>query len=307
MTPTVTLRTMQDADRAEVADLIYVSMNYWYAQHGGPPLFRGGPSATMVFSDVYETLDPGSCLVAESDAGRLMGSCYYRERETHCALGIMNVHPVYWGLGVGKALLDHIAELSRTRGKPLRLVSSAMNLDSFSLYTRAGFVPSTTYQDLILTVPEEGLPPTAGSARVRPATAGDLAAIGELELEISGIGRASDYAYFVENREGFWHASVYEGDRGLEGWLVSCGHPGLNMIGPGVARTEEQASALLRAELNVHAGRTPLFLLPVTAAECVRLAYSWGARNCEMHVAQSLGPAQPVRGVTMPTFMPETG
>jgi GH24 family phage-related lysozyme (muramidase) len=128
----------------------------------------------------------------------------------------------------------------------------------------------------------------------------------DLELEISGISRVKDYEYFLANEEGFWHVSVYERDGGLEGWLVSCGHPGFNMVGPGLARTEEQAAALLRAELNVNAGRTPVFLLPVSAASLVRLAYSWGARNCEMHFAQALGEAQPFRGVTMPTFLPET-
>ena len=80
---------------------------------------------------------PGRCLVAEDEeTGRLMGSCYYRARETNCSLGIMNVHPVYWGTGVGKALLDWIVDFANGEGKPLRLVSSAMNLDSFSLYTR---------------------------------------------------------------------------------------------------------------------------------------------------------------------------
>ena len=79
------------------------------------------------------------------------------------------------------------------------------------------------------------------------------------------------------------------------------------MLGQGVAQREEHAAALLRAELNVHAGRTPLFLLPVTCGDVVRLAYSWGARNCEMHFAQARGHAEPFRGVTMPTFLPETG
>ena len=42
------LRAMEPDDWAEVADLVYVSLNYWYAQYGEPPIFRGGPSATRV-------------------------------------------------------------------------------------------------------------------------------------------------------------------------------------------------------------------------------------------------------------------
>ena len=302
------LRAMEPGDWAEVADLVYVSLNYWYAQYGKPPIFRGGPSATRVCSEVYEALDPGCCLVAESEEGRLMGSCYYRARETHCSLGLMNVHPVYWGSGVGKALLDWIVDFAEREEKPLRLVSSAMNLESFSLYTRAGFVPSVAYQDLFVSVPAEGLPAVAGSERVRPATPDDVEAMRDVELEVAGISRVKDYRYFIDNAEGFWHVSVYEGAGRLEGWLVSCGHPRLNIIGPGLARTEEQAAALLVAELNVNAGRTPVFIVPVTCGGLVRLAYSWGARNCELHFAQALrGAAQPFRGVTMPTFLPETG
>jgi hypothetical protein len=39
----------------------------------------------------------------------------------------------------------------------------------------------------------------------------------------------------------------------------------------------------------------------------VRLVYRLGGRNVEMHAAQVRGPAPPFRGVSFPTFMPETG
>jgi GNAT superfamily N-acetyltransferase len=285
-------------------------MNTWDILHGmAPGRFSGGPAQTDVFYQVYERLDPGHCLVAEAANDRLAGSCYYRERETHTALGIMNVHPNYFGQGVGKALLDDIVEFAERAGKPLRLVSSVMNLDSFSLYTRAGFVPSRVYQDLIVQVPEGGFRGTApGLERVRPAALGDVAAMEALELEVSGITRGKDYAYFIENANGFWHVSVIEGAKGgLDGYLVSIGHPLFNEIGPGVARSEEAAAALLLDHLNHYPGRAPLLLLPVECSSLVRFAYRLGGRNCEMHAAQVRGEAQPFAGVTFPTFLPETG
>lgn len=306
----VRLRAMERSDWSEVADLIYVSLNYWSVANGRPTFFAGGPDATHVFCEVYETLDPGCCLVAEStETGRLMGSCFYRERELHLALGIMTVHPVYFGQGIGRALLGFICEAADRAGKPLRLVSSAMNLDSFSLYTRAGFIPRLTYQDMVLPVPAEGLRAELPvSERVRPAAAGDIEAMAAVEIEVSGIIRAKDYRHFVDNPDGLWHVSVIEDGRGgLDGFLASIGHPLCNMIGPGVARTEEQAAALLLAELNQYSGRMPLFLVPVHCGELVQLAYGWGARNCELHVAQVRGDTQPFRGVSLPTFMPETG
>jgi hypothetical protein len=79
------------------------------------------------------------------------------------------------------------------------------------------------------------------------------------------------------------------------------------MIGPGVARTEAAAEVLLRAQLDRFRGKTVIFLVPATAKELTAAAYQLGARNCELHFAQVLGDAQPIAGVVMPTFLPESG
>lgn len=307
----VRLRAMEAADRAEVAELICVSMNTWDILHGlAPGRFAGGPPQTDLFAHVYEQLDPGCCLVAESpENGRLAGSCYHRERETHLALGIMNVHPNYFGRGVARSLLDHVTGLADEAGKPLRLVASVMNLDSFSLYNRAGFVPRLLYQDFLVTVPEGGCgirPP--GLDRVRDATLDDVEAIAALELDVSGISRRKDYRYFVENADGLWHTVVYEGQGGtIDGFLASVRHPLFDEIGPGFARTEEQAAALLVAQLDRRPGGTTLALVPTDRPGLSRLMYSLGGRNCELHAAQVRGHAEPFRGVSLPTFLPETG
>jgi GNAT superfamily N-acetyltransferase len=304
-----TIRNTRPSDRLEVAELIYFSTNHWYQVHGRGAIFAGGPAVAAVYFDVYEALDPGCGVVAvHNETGRLIGSCFSHPRETHVSLGIMNSHPAYAGRGVARALLKRIIDFVEGEGKPLRLVSSAVNLDSFSLYTRAGFVPRCAFQDMVLPVPQEGLrlalPPRD---HVRAATAEDIPAMAELEMEVVGIRREKDYRRFVENPEGFWHLSVLEGDLGrLEGFCASCGHPGCNMIGPAVARNGEQAAALLAAELDLHRGRSPVFLVPVECTELVRAAYGWGARNCEIHFSQVRGEWRPLRGVLMPTFLPET-
>ena len=303
------LRAATEADRAEVAELICVSTNVWYQTHGRAPIFTAGPESTTLFFDVYEALDPGCCLVAENrTTRRLMGSCFYRERPTHVSLGIMNVHPSYFRQGVARVMLRHIIEFADGEQKPLRLVSSALNLDSFSLYTRAGFVPRRVYQDMFIDVPEEGLDhQVPGIERVREATAEDVAAMTELEQELVGIRREKDFRYFIENRDGFWHASVYQREGGgLEGFMVSLGHPGCNIIGPGLARTQEQAAALVLAELDRHRGRRPVMLVPAECEKLVRQIYDWGGRNCELHFGQVRGEWQPIRGVNMPTFLPES-
>ena len=99
---------------------------------------------TDVFYELYNSLEPGCAVVAENtETGRLVGSCFYHPREHHVSLGMMNVHPNYFGVGAGRALLRFIIDYTNNKGyKSLRLTQSAFNLDSFSLYNRAGFVPA---------------------------------------------------------------------------------------------------------------------------------------------------------------------
>jgi len=191
----------------------------------------------------------------------------------------------------------------------VRLVSSAINQDSFSLYTRAGFVPRIAYQDMFIESPSEGLggdmPETN---RIRPAVIDDAAAMADLEAELVGIRREKDYRFFIENEMGIWHTLVIEDEGGeIEGFLGSVNHPGSNLLGPGVTRTERAAAALIAAQLDHHRGRTPVFLVPAEAAWLVQTLYGWGARNCELHFAQIRGDFRPPTGIIMPTFMPETG
>ncbi len=307
------LRQMKAADFDSVAELIFLSTNAWYRQRLGHPIFSCEPLACRVFCEVYEDLDPGCGLVVEHEStGLVVASCFLHPRETHVSLGIMNVHPNYFGYGLAGKLLSRIIEEAESRGLPLRLVSSALNLDSFSLYNRNGFAPFCLYQDMILTVPEDGIaanPQEAASPRIEVREAGpsDLVAMGRLEFAVSGISRERDYCYFIENSSGIWHALVAVGESGeVEGFLVSIDHPAIRFIGPGVMNDAAVAAALLQAQLDRFRGKTVVFLVPSTERALVDAAYGLGARNCELHLGQVRGTVQPVAGIAMPTFLPES-
>jgi hypothetical protein len=79
------------------------------------------------------------------------------------------------------------------------------------------------------------------------------------------------------------------------------------MLGPCVALSEEAAAALILKELDQHKGRSPVFLIPVQCEKLVRKLYEAGARNCELHLCQVRGEFQPFQGISMPTFLPESG
>ncbi len=170
------LRPMQLDDWDQVAQLIYSGTNHWYQSHGKSPIFTNGPQSTRLFCEVYEDLDPGCCILAvEQETNQIAGSCFYHARDSHVSLGIMNVHPDHFGKKIAGRLLRFVIDVAASQRKPVRLVSSALNLDSFSLYTRAGFVPQTAYQDMYLPVPEYGLGfDFPGTARVRDATLDDV-------------------------------------------------------------------------------------------------------------------------------------
>lgn len=304
------LRSMQPNEYDQVARLIYESTNGWYVKNGRAPIFQGPPEVARLFCEVYEDLDPGCCVVAlEEPSGRIAGSCFYHPRPTHVSLGIMNVHPEFFGQGIARQLLRFIMDLADEQDLPVRLVSSAVNLDSYSLYSRAGFVPRVVYQDMTMAVPAGGIQATLPTGfTTRTARMEDVPRMVELEEAISGIRRPQDYQYFIRNQRGIWETVVAEDKKGnLEGFLASVYHPGSNMLGPGVASSEQVAVVLLHEQLKRHGGRQPVWLVPAQCRRLVDTMYDWGARNCELHFSQVCGRWQEASGLVFPTFMPETG
>jgi hypothetical protein len=221
----------------------------------------------------------------------------------------MNTHPDFFGNGVASRMLRYIIDDAARRKVPVRLVSAATNVDSFSLYNKAGFVPTRFFQDMTVKVPEAGfdvaLPP---GWTLRDATTDDIPQIVALEKELSHIEREKDYHFFLRNDGSIWHASVLVSAEGqLGGFLVSVNDPGSNMLGPGLARNETLAAALVRGELNFHRGCSPVWLVPSCSRTLVDAMYAIGAKNCELHITQVLGDYTPESGIVFPTFMPETG
>lgn len=304
------VRTMTAADRFAVAELIHVSLVHWYSLVGRRRIFHGGPRVCEIFFDVYQAMDPGCGIVVENTrTGVAAASCFYHPRPHHLTLGILNVHPNYFGAGAGRMMVDWIADYARRAGKPLRLTSSAINLDSFSLYNKAGFVPRTLFQDMMIPVPEQGLAASVpGAEKVRTARPDDVPAMARLEWDVSRITREIDCAFCIDNHHGMWHVSVHESAPGrIDGWTISSRHEAINMIGPLVARDTAVALALLRSELNHHRGRSPICLVPCQCRDMVDEIYRWGGKNTELHLYQSLGDYHEPDGVTMPVFLPETG
>lgn len=313
MNNSMILRPLQTPDIGEHADLLYSSFNAWYWKHGwGKNYFGCTPQETSIFYDIYNDLTPGRSVAAfDKTTERMMGSCFYHPREHHVSLGIMSVHPNYSKEGVGRELVSHILDYTKENGyTSCRLVSSAMNMDSFSLYNKAGFIPRMVYQDMLINVPDRGLQDTStkGIERIRKATLDDIGKMGDLEMQVSGIRREMDYRYAINNPRGVLHAIVYENDqKGIDGFMISVKHSALNMLGPCVARDEDIAIALINKEIARFDGTWVLFSIPMEKRQMVEQMYKWNAINVETHLKEVWGEFYGFKGVSMPSFLPETG
>jgi GNAT superfamily N-acetyltransferase len=301
----VKLQRLQPNQHDEAAKLIHTSLDTWHRTRLNSHRFGTEWEPYRSIVEVYEALDPGCCVVAMDDEDALMGSAFFHPRETHVGVGVVSVHPSAFGRGVGRTMMEEIVRFAD--GKPLRLVSSAMNLDSFSLYTRLGFVPQVTLQAVTLDVPVGGLP--GASRRLRAATMADVPRIADFELRLNGVRKERDYRFFMENRTGGWRLAVIEKPDGeLAGFLAASAHDNGAQLGQGVAEDEATMQELVHGMLDAHfRGRHVVWLLPVGCSGLVRQAYAWGARNRETHLFSVLGEAPPMRGITIPTFLPESG
>lgn len=305
-----TLTILRPDQHQEAASLLKRSLYEWYEsrlRQGGR--FSGDAESFLVFPRVYEELDPGEALAAVDPEGRLLGVCFVHPRETHYSVGIVATDPSCAGMGVARAMVEAVLARARLERKPVRLVSSLMNLDSYSLYTRLGFTPGALFQDLSFSIPVGGITvePPKNMDRIRLAAESEVLKITDLEEDIQGIRREKDYAFFLRNQVGQWKTWVFEGPAGeLQGVLVSSHHPNWKMVGPGCALDCSVAAALLWRVLDEYRGDSTVVLVPGAATELVATLYRWGGRNIELHVAQSTGGPTCSKGVFFPTFLPES-
>jgi GNAT superfamily N-acetyltransferase len=287
-----------------VAELLHRALVGWYETRLGQGSRFGDRSEPFrLIPKVYAALDPGEAIAArEANGGALLGVCFVHPRPTHLSVGIVAVAPEAQGRGIARGLLTRALARADELRVPARLVSSLLNLDSYSLYTRHGFVPEEVYQDVVITVPVGGLdlPPSVrarvASVRVRQAEPGEAENIAAYEHARRGIHRPADHALFLANRVGDWRVWVAEDAAGaLTGYLVASVHPHHRAVGPGAVDDDVTAEALLLTALDAYRGGSALVLVPAAAAGLVAHLYALGGRNVELHVAQ-VRPVPGTRG-----------
>lgn len=303
------LQVSSKENELEIAELILVSTNCWYENNGKTAPFSCTAEDMKIYRQVYESIDEGChLLMVDYTNDKVAASCFYHLRKSHMSLGIMNVHPDYAGYGLASQLLKEIICISEREKLPLRLISSAMNLDSFSLYNKNSFKPEQVFQDMLISVPKEGFDKQLTlEGEIRKAELRDVDDIYKLEKTLLGLDRKNDIQYLIENEKRIWSSYVYINRNGqCEGFLSSVFHPATKMLGPGVMKNESIAFALILTLLNEYAGETMLVLAPSKYPELIKELYQLGAKNCEIHMTQVRGESFEQLGVSIPTFLPES-
>lgn len=224
-------------------------------------------------------------VVAEID-GCLLGSNFLDERAEIAGIGPITVTTEQQSSQVGRHLMAHILERAE-QYSGVRLVQSAYNNRSLSLYAKLGFdlqVPLALMQG---SVPQQQFP----RFNVRPATREDLPACNALCRQVHGHDRARE----LEDCITLGWATVVEADKQLVGYSSAIG-----FMGHSIATSNDALKALIsNADEIMSAG----ILIPATNAELFRWCLANGLRVIQVMNLMSKGLYHTPQGSFIPSVM----
>ena len=133
-------------------------------------------------------------LVAERD-GAIVGSAFQDERGKIVGIGPVSVDPSVPDARAGRALMTALLRRSEERDVAgVRLVQTAYNYRSFSLYARLGFA----VRELLSVFQGTPSAPAIPGAAVRQATADDVAQCDQICRHVHGHDRHGELAHWVQ-------------------------------------------------------------------------------------------------------------
>ncbi len=189
--------------------------------------------------------------VVALEAGRVVGTTLVTAYKNDCAtINMVIVDETMRGRGLGRGLMD--AALRIAGDRPLRLVATA---DGLSLYEKMGF------RQIGTVLQHQGVArELAAPAETAAATAGDIAAIADLDRVAFGADRGELIVYLAKVGE----FAVIRRNGHLAGFAAVRAFGRGDVIGPVVAANVDDAKALV---VHFIARRTGQFVRVDTTAE----------------------------------------
>jgi predicted N-acetyltransferase YhbS len=250
------------------------------------PIEPGTPEFTDVQMQAMLSTDGIFGLVAERD-GDILGSALQDERGAIVGVGPVSVDPRVRDGRVGRVLMEGLLQRCRERDVAgVRLVQTAYNYRSLSLYAKLGFAvrePLSVFQ---------GSPQAAAvpGTTVRPAILGDVAACDDLCRQVHGHDRHADVQAAVDRRI----ASVAERGGAISGYTT-----GLGYIGHAVGRTDDDVIALLQsAEMFTGLG----VLVPSRNTALMAWCLNAGLHLVQQSTLMSIGLYNEPQGAWLPSI-----
>jgi GNAT superfamily N-acetyltransferase len=264
----ITIRPMSPDDIDVVAPLITRAFNAVNARYGYPSEFPE-PNVPTLMSRYYLSQDPEGCIVAQRD-GSICGSVFARRRGDRVSVGPVCVDPASQAIGVGRRMMEALFDIYPDAAS-FRLTQGAFNKESFSLYSKTGFVAAE--QLLRLERPPAPVTPEEDEPHVHAVTAESAPLVADFDRRLTGAERERE----VPTLFGMGRVYVYGDDTDVQGYLATIPTPGPTFLGPAVAHSEAQLDALVRTALRDIGPRSSALHLPArfpsTIAECFRLGF----------------------------------
>lgn len=225
-------------------------------------------------------------LVAERDS-EIVGSAMQDERGTIVGIGPVSVDPAAADDGAGRALMEALLQRSRDRDAAgVRLVQTAYNYRSLSLYAKLGFAvrePLSVFQ---------GSPNSAAipGATTRPTTAADVDACDDICRHVHGHDRHRELQDWLAAGT----ARVVERAGRITGYATGFGY-----TWHAVGETDDDIIALLQsAEAFIGLG----FLVPSRNTALMTWCLNSGLRLVQQSTLMTIGLYNEPRGAWLPSI-----
>lgn len=225
-----------------------------------------------------------------AENGEFIGSNFLTEYDEIRGVGPITVNPNVQSRGTGRKLMEAVIERGKD-ARGIRLVQSAYNTKSMSLYASLGF---EVKEPLALM---EGKPKgeVSKEVTVRPMTDDDLAECGELHKKVHGFARTGELSLCLQGFKPF--VALREGKIVAYASTVSMWH-----LNHGVAETESDMRALLIGA-SEQLDETVSFLLPTRQASFHRWALQSGLRMIQPLTLMTMGEYHEPKGIWFPSVL----
>jgi GNAT superfamily N-acetyltransferase len=264
--------TGRSADAAKCGAILYSAFLKVADEHNFPPDFPSVEVATDVVSMLLA--HPGFYGIVAQDDDRIVGSNFADLRSSIAGIGPISIDPQVQDQGIGRKLMEAaIDHLASTNVCGIRLVQSAYNNRSLSLYTRLGFQtrePLSVIQGPALNIKFAGYD-------VRPAGEADIATCNHLCRRVHGFERGAELREAI----GAHTALVVEHLGRITGYATDLG-----FFAHAVAETNQDLKSLIAA---APAFQGPGFLLPTRNHEVFAWCLESGLKLVMQMTLMSIG------------------